>query len=334
MLTTTTLVPDAEQHYKSVANPINVDPSAPLFIVLNASSGSEEAVTARNIIEAELNQAGREFELFMVTRSETIADVARDTVRRARERSGIVVAAGGDGTINAMVQATIGSGCPFGVIAQGTFNYFGRTHNLPEDTAAATRMLLGALAYPIQVGFVNERVFLVNASLGLYPQLLEDRETYKRKLGRNRWVAWVSGLYTVLRYHRRLALTIERQGKVSTLYTPTLFVGNNRLQLEQIGIEEASKTDQGELTAIAIRPINTLTMIGLGFRGALGQLGDADHVMSFSFKSLLVKPARFFGKKLIKVATDGEVTQLRMPIEFRVADQALYLLKPAPAAKK
>lgn len=334
MLTTITPALGAEQHHNSVTNSINVDPSAPFFIVLNASSGSEEAVNARKIIETELNQAGREFELFLVTRSEAITDVARDAVSRARERKGIVVAAGGDGTINAMVQATIGSGCPFGVIAQGTFNYFGRTHSLPEDTAEATKILLGTLAYPIQIGFVNERVFLVNASLGLYPQLLEDRETYKRKLGRNRWVAWVSGLYTVLRYHRQLALTIEHQGKVSTLYTPTLFVGNNRLQLEQIGIEEASKTDEGELTAIAIRPINTLTMIGLGFRGALGQLGEADHVMSFSFKSLLVKPAKLFGRKSIKVATDGEITQLRTPIEFRVADQALYLLKPAPAAEK
>ncbi|PSJ16260.1 diacylglycerol/lipid kinase family protein [Nitrosomonas supralitoralis] len=333
MTATPTLAHETKQHHSSVINPIKVDPAAPLFIVLNASSGNDEAVTVRETIETVLKQAGREFELFLVTHSETITNVARDTVRRARESNGVVVAAGGDGTINAVVQATLGSGCPLGVIAQGTFNYFGRTHNLPEDTAQATRVLLSTLAYPIQVGFVNDRVFLVNASLGLYPQLLEDREIYKRKLGRNRWVAWISGLYTVLRYHRQLNLTIEHKGNISTLLTPTLFVGNNRLQLEQIGIEETSIADRGELTAIAIRPVNTLTMIGLGLRGALGQLGEAEHVLCFSFSSIVVKPA-LFGRKLIKVATDGEITYLRTPIEFRAADQALYLLQPAPADVK
>lgn len=323
-----------EQHPNGVINPMNIDPAAPLFIVLNAASGSDEAVTVREIIETELRQAGRKFELSLVTRAETITDVAHATVRRAREHSGVVVAAGGDGTINAMAQATLGSGCPFGIIPQGTFNYFGRTHNLPEDTIEATRVLLSPLAYPIQVGLVNDRVFLVNASLGLYPQVLEDRETYKRKLGRNRWVAWLSGLYTVLHYHRQLNLTIEHKGKIRALVTPTLFVGNNRLQLEQIGIEEASVADKGELTAIAIRPVNTLTMIGLGFRGALGQLGEADHVLSFSFQSIVVKPALLFGRKFIKVATDGEITRLRSPIKFHVADQPLYLLKPAPVEEK
>ena len=52
---------------------------------------------------------------------------------------------------------------------------------------------------PVQVAGVNDRVFLVNASLGLYPDLLEDREAYKARFGRSRWVAFVAGCATLLR---------------------------------------------------------------------------------------------------------------------------------------
>ena len=38
--------------------------------------------------------------------------------------------------------------------------------------------------WPVQVAAVNERIFLVNASVGLYPGLLEDREAYKARFGR------------------------------------------------------------------------------------------------------------------------------------------------------
>ena len=48
----------------------------------------------------------------------------------------------------------------------------------------------------MQVGLVNDRVFLVNASLGLYAKLLEDREAFKAQYGRHRWVAFWSGLLT------------------------------------------------------------------------------------------------------------------------------------------
>ena len=90
---------------------------------------------------------------------------------------------------------------------------------------------------PVQVAGINDRVFLVNASLGLYPGLLEDRDAYKTRFGRSRWVAFVAACATLLRGQRRLRLHIEMGGTVRDVQTLTLFVGNNRLQLQQFGAE-------------------------------------------------------------------------------------------------
>ena len=80
-----------------------------------------------------------------------------------------------------------------GVVPQGTFNYFARTHGIPADQTEAVGLLLRAAPTPVQVARINDRVFLVNASLGLYPDLLEDREAFKARFGRSRGVAFVAG---------------------------------------------------------------------------------------------------------------------------------------------
>lgn len=300
------------------------------FIVFNVRSGSgdadEEIQTIRRVLEA----GGRSFEFFQCNAQESVEVMARRAVALAKARQGVVVAAGGDGTINAVANAVMGSGCPFGVLPQGTFNYFGREHAIAQDTRKAALTLLQAHLSPVQAGWVNGRVFLVNASLGLYPQILEDREAWKNQLGRSRFVAFLSGIASLLRSRHQLRLRVESDGQTVSLRTPTLFVANNRLQLAQTGIhaQQIEALAQGRLAGIAVRPIGTLALFVLLIRGLLGRLGDADNIQSFSFRRLTVMPK---GMRRIKVATDGEIVWMQTPLVFEVAAEPLLLLVPASA---
>ena len=305
-----------------------IGPSSPLFIVLNAGSGSADAAQIRRIVEEGCAAAGRRHRIFVVGERATVQALAREAVERARAVGGVVVAAGGDGTVNAVAQATLGSGLAFGVLPQGTFNYFSRTHGIPRDTAEALQVLLTGQPRPAQVGLVNDRVFLVNASMGLYAELLEDRESYKARYGRSRWIAFFAGLLTVMRGHRHWNLRMAWRGQERDLRTPTLFVGNNPLQLLQVGIEHADAPENGQLAAVALKPVGVLAMPGLLVRGALGRLGGADEVLSFPFESMTVKAGRSHGARRVKVATDGEVAWAEMPLLFRVSPEPLWLLRP------
>ena len=298
----------------------------PFFIILNTASGHRESDATQAVIARVMREARREHHLRLVEDPADLAKVARVAVLEANHVGGAVVVAGGDGTINTVANAVLASACPLGVLPHGTFNYFGRTHGIPEDPEQAVRMLLTATPHAVQVGLVNDRAFLVNASLGLYPKLLEDREAWKKQYGRSRLVALWAGLVSVLRARRQLRLRLEKDGEVASWRTPTLFVGNNRLQLEQIGMEEAAALDHGFLVAIAPHPVGTLSLLWLALRGALGNLGDAKHVRSFLLRELEVTRA---GRHMrsIKVAIDGEIMQLAEPLRFRVSPQPLYLLK-------
>ena len=302
---------------------------APLFVVLNAGSGSKGAGEAKSTIEAVLRDAGRDHRLTVVDEARRLPALARESAQAARTQGGIVVAAGGDGTVNAVAQAAMDAGAVLGVLPLGTFNYFCRVHGIPDDLAEATQLLLAGTPRPVQAGLVNDRLFLVSASLGLYPQVIEDREAYKRRYGRSRLVALWAGLVTLLQAHRPLRLALESHGAARQLRTPTLFVGNNALQLDQLGIAQAAAVAEGELVAITLQPIGTLTMAWLLLRGALGQLGDASEVSSFSFERLTVRPAAPLGTRLVKVAIDGEVLWLRAPLTFRAAPASLRLVGPA-----
>jgi diacylglycerol kinase family enzyme len=308
------------------AEPITPAPTAPIFVVLNAGSGAADGAATAALIGGLLDAAGREHRILRVDDPRQLPARAAEAVALARAGGGIVVAAGGDGTLNTVAQAVLGTGCPFGVLPRGTFNYFGRVHGIPADTAAAVRLLLTARAHPVQVGLVNDKLFLVNASVGLYPQLLQDREAWKRRFGRSRLVAFGAGLATLLSVRRLLRLRIEHHGREHNLRTPTLFVGNNRLQMQQIGTARAFK--EGGLAGIVLRPVGLAGMLWLLVRGALARLGNADDVTAFGLDSLTVTMPRFLGRRSLKVATDGEVARLPLPLTFRVSPVPLWLLRP------
>ena len=296
----------------------------PLFIVLNTGSGRGDAQALQDTIRRVLDEAGRRYQLMPVDDPSRLVATARDAVAQARQAEGIVVAAGGDGTLNAVASQVLGQGVPFGILPQGTFNYFGRRYGISQDTEPALRGLLGGELRPVQVGLLNGRLFLVNASLGLYPQLLEDREAYKQRFGRSRLVALWSGLVTLLRAPRQLSLRLEYEGRVRDLRAPTLVVGNNRLQLEHIGIDP-TELDHNRLVAMATRPVGTLALYGLLLRGLFSRLGDAEHVVNFAFDRLAVS---IRGRRRVKVAMDGEISWMDAPLEFKVSETPLPLVVP------
>ena len=309
-----------------------IDRKTPYFVLMNAASGSTDAVKARAAIEGILISARQRFTTLTIDEPEQIGTLARQAAQMAAMQNGAVIVAGGDGTINAVVQAVLPTGRPFGIIPQGTFNYSSRAHGIPLDTESATRALLQPRLKPVQVGILNRRVFLVNASVGLYSQALQDREVYKQHYGRHRLVALWSAIMTLLRGHGQLTLEIVHDQTSETLRTPTLFVGNNPLQLERVGLPEDTAVEHGRLAAVIVRPLSTAGLFWLALRGAFGQLGHAADIRDFSFRQMTVMSRSASPPSTFKVAVDGEVWWAKTPLQFSVAAKRLPLMTPAPDA--
>jgi diacylglycerol kinase family enzyme len=313
----------------SPASALRFDPGARWRFVVNAGSGAEAAQARCDAISQALQAAGRTGDILLVEPAE-LPTVAVQAARAAALEGGAVVAAGGDGTINTVANAAHAQGCALGVLAHGTFNYFARAHGLGGADAAAA--LLGWQPQPVAVGCINERIFLVNASLGLHAQMLADREAWKARLGRHRAVAVLAAAATLLARHRLLRLQVQVGGRAQQVGTPVLFVGNNRLQFEQLGLDgdthDRDADGDARLVGVVLKPVGPLGLVGLALRGAFGTLGDAGTVDRFAFDRMTVAPRWPVGRRGMRVAVDGEVMRLRPPLAFALAAQPLFVLKP------
>lgn len=294
------------------------------FVVMSASADGEK----REAIEPALQACGRRYR-FVPPEGGIVAACERGA-RMAAAESGVLVAAGGDGTVNCAAQAALNHGCPLGVVPMGTFNLFAREHGIPLEPADAVGGLAAGRLEPVQVGLVNGRVFLVNAAVGLYPKLLEDRENAKRQIGlRTRWVAVAAGLVSLFGWHGRVALDAEVDGRPARMRTPSLFLCNNRVQLRRVGIDEAlvESVGRGRMVALVAHRMDAWAKLKLLLRALAGRLGDVDEVDAFGVHSL--DAAIRFARR-VKVATDGEVQWMALPLRFRVSPKPLMVLLPPP----
>lgn len=317
----------------AAAPPPALGPDAEWFIVMNQGSGASEKDEVRRAIEAELMGAARRHR-FVPVAAGGIVQACQEAARLAAEHGGILVAAGGDGTINCAAQAALTHDCPLGVIAQGTFNLFARDLGLPLDAGEATRALLHAQARPepMQVGWVNQRVFLVNASVGLYPKLLVDREAAKHRLGRRRWIAMLSALKSLLEWRLQLLLDAEVDGELRQLRTASVFLCNNRVQLQRIGIadEIVQQVGQGKLACLMVPPLGLWAKLRMMVAAVFSRLGADREVLSLPLRTLTVGSRR---ARRLKVATDGEVQWMQLPLRFTVAPRPLRVLLPPPGER-
>jgi diacylglycerol kinase family enzyme len=311
---------------------VAVENAGPIFVIVNASSGRNAAEDKIELLRAGFSRANRPYEILVAEHGGQIAEVARRAVDEARQRRGVLAVAGGDGTINAVGQVALAHEIAFGIIPEGTFNYLSRSHGIPQEPEEAIRSIIGGVVRPVQAGMVNDRVFFVNASVGLYPQLLEDREAYKRRFGRSRYVAVWSALVTLMSQAVQLEIDLEADDQRRHVRTPTLFVANNRLQLEQVGIAEAPSLDHDHLVAITAQSLGIVSSLRLMARGFMGRLGEAPEVSSFAFETLAVQIGRRRRPSRVKVATDGEIVYLATPLTFRPSPHRLQLIVPAEPA--
>ncbi len=175
----------------------------PLLVVFDAASGSDDA---RLRLAESLRASGRAHQVFVAERGDDLGAVTGRAVHAARAAGGAVVVAGGDGAIHAVAQAVWNARLPFGLLPQGVPSAIAQAYGVPAGADEAFDALLRAQPRPVPVGQVGERLFLLDASLGLHPRRLSG-------LG----AAWRAGPFT---------LELHAHGEVRVAHTHALRVGN------------------------------------------------------------------------------------------------------------
>lgn len=302
-----------------------MSPRPDICIIMNAGSGKRRGEEIWRELRAGLARHPGRFELREISHGQDVAPAAR---RAVEEGFAAIVAAGGDGTISGVAGEVTGAEARLGVLPLGTFNYFSRAYEIPDETPAALDTIIAGATRAIDVGEVNGKIFLNNASLGLYPEILARREDIYRRWGRSRLAAYWSVAASLVRFRRPIALRVTIDGAVFRYRTPLVFVAANARQLQELGLPGGECIADNHFAVFIAPDCSRLELLAYAFRLARQKLVPSRDFELHCGREILVETRR----RRASVAHDGERTRLSAPFRFRMRRGALEVIVPAPIA--
>jgi len=299
---------------------VSIRPIKSVDVVINLNSGASNKEFVRRKLTEIFQENGIDVHISLARRGQEVAELAR---RAADGSSQIVIAGGGDGTVNAVASVLAHTDKMLGVLPIGTLNHFAKDLHIPLDLEGAARTIIAGHAIDVDVGEVNEHIFVNNSSLGLYPSIVRERQKQQR-LGFVKWPAFVWAAFSVLRRYPFLDISLIVDGKKFRSRTPFVFVGNNEYQMEGFNIGSRPRMDAGVLSVYMTLRTGRLGLLRLALRAFVGGLRQEK-----DFIALHTHEARIETRhKTLRVAMDGEVFVLMAPLLYRVHPQALRVLVP------
>ena len=301
--------------------------AARVCVIMNRGSGKKKHRDIVAQLDQQLKPVCGSYELRQSRKGSDLPALARQV---AGEGFDLIIAAGGDGTQSAVAGALTGSGVAMGVLPGGTFNYFARDLGVGETIEDALDTLLDARVDEVDVGEVNDLIFLNNVSLGAYPQILKTREGIYKRWGRSRVAAYWSVIVALRRLRRPMQLVARVNGDVQRFESALVFVARSAYQMESFGLEGADAIRRGKFAVLIAKARQPLPLMRSALRLAFGHSAkDSDFDLILSDHLQIETPKR---RQL--VAHDGEKTVLFSPFRLQVRHGGLRVLVPADGVSK
>lgn len=293
-------------------------PNSKGTLFFNPSSGAKLSKAGKDEMIAAASAAG--LEVIPLTREIDCAQTIRERMARGVR---LFVAAGGDGTITNIVQPLVNSDAILGVLPVGTYNHFAKDLELPLDWKEALAVVLNGQTRQIDAARLNDRFFVNNVSLGLYPELVARREEKGRDYPR--WKARLYAAYRTLRKYPSITLNIETAHHHEIVRTHVFMVSNNSYDLSRIGIEAARNTlEEGRLSVYWLPHISRWKMMKFVAHYLAGRVREAPGFRSFRTAAMKMQSAR----KTIRVGIDGEVFTIETPLVITTVPKSLLVKVP------
>lgn len=296
----------------------------PVKIIVSARAGLGDAKNVCERLVPIFKDSHLCVDISLAQNGAEVIELARDAARGPYQ---IIVAAGGDGTVSTVATAVVEHGKILGVLPLGTLNHFARDLKIPSDPQAAARIIIAGHTTEVDVGEVNNRIFLNNSSLGLYPRIVRERQKNER-LGFRKWPAFFWAAIQAFRRYPFLNVQLVVNDHLLNRTTPFVFVGNNEYAMDLFNVGMRERLDQGVLTIYLTHRTSRLKLLGLALRALTKRLRDEKDFLEVFSNQLKIQTRR----KRLRVAFDGEIEVMQTPLQYRLRRRALRVIVPQSAA--
>ena len=317
----------AGQHGKPVADPFPFSSLLPAVVYANLAAGGGRARSFIRRIRKVFEAASVPAEFISVG---SVAELESSVLLAIRGGNRLLVALGGDGTFQALVNAAYGADVVLGVLPAGGGNDFAAGLKLPQDAIAAAEAMLQGQPRTVDLARARTadgrvRLYLGGGGVGIDAEAVRYANgAFHRLPGRFRYVA--SALRALCGYNS-ICVRAEFPGSdlppieakvllAAVLNTPTYGAG--------IRLAPDARLDDGRLDVVIIEDLNILQIIAMLPRLLKSGELRTPHIRRFPVQSARLstdKPCLFHG--------DGEILG-PAPVEIEVVPDAVRILAPSP----
>lgn len=233
---------------------------------------------------------------------------------------GLVVVAGGDGTLNGALEGLVETGLPLGVLPLGTGNDFARTLGIPPDPVEAAAIIAALRQKRVDLGWVNGKHFLNVASVGLSVKVARALSgEVKKRWGR---LGYALSSLKAIREARPFHARLSCDGRHLAVEALQVSVANGRHFGGGMTVAEDARIDDARFDLVALGPCGIWELAASLPAFRAGRHRELENVLSLRGREIDLATDR-----PLKVNTDGEITTAT-PARFRIRPQALRVIAP------
>jgi len=243
-----------------------------------------------------------------------------EVILRYQHQVDLVIIGGGDGTLNAAVDALVDTQLPLGILPLGTANDLARTLGIPNSLTEACKIIAYGDLRRIDLGWVNNKHFFNVASMGLSVKITQ-RLTKEVK---RRWgiFAYAATALQVIWEARPFSAEIVINDKSFRVKTVQIAVGNGRYYGGGMAVADDATIDDQRLDLYSLEVKHWWQIILL-----LPSMRQGRHIHWREVRALQGQEIKVYTRKPRPINTDGEITTYT-PAHFRVIPRAVAVLVP------
>jgi diacylglycerol kinase family enzyme len=298
-----------------------IDPSRPRrFIALVNARAGEVLQSGREAFAEAIVKGFEPCGVVCDVRFVSPRRLARAVGTAIAEKPDALLVAGGDGTINRLLDDLQKADIPVGLLPLGTLNLLARDVGLEGGLAAILPRLAQLDVRHIDLASVNEHLFHSNAGLGFFARMAREREEARHRIPSSKKLGFVLAALRSIWLHRPVTIDITVDGVVETYEADALLVTNNHFDGSEWrrGALDAGMLELHMLQAAGF--VARLRAAAAVYRGTWRAL---PHLRSVTASSVTVRRR---GRSRSTIALDGEIYRVGNPIRFSSKPAALELI--------
>ena len=307
---------EAKGTAKGEKHSLKAHPSAVMLANEKSGSFSKDKHQLEETLDF-LRQQGWNVKLEFTKSSDDAQRLAREA---AMQKADVVIAVGGDGTINSIIQGLAGSETALGLIPGGTFNAWAHETGIPMDIAGARDVLVNGQIRRVDLGRVYNRYFLLMAGIGFGGTV-----TYAVKKKSLKRLGILGYLLTGIRLglgFESFHSILDIDGRIQKTHAMQIVVGNTQLYGSLLRFTWKAKSDDGLLDLCIVRSPKKLERIIVMLDFLLQRNERRKWVTYTTCKSVEIRT-----RKPVNFQVDGEPLG-RTPATFTVVPGALKVIVP------